>query len=63
MRINVDRRALVFYVFAAVVLVMLVPCPEEFHYVGVITAVTYVVLGTFSWLDSIARARSGSRRT
>lgn len=62
MRFPVDRRAMFFYVFALLVLVMLIPCPEEFHYVGIVTAVTYLVLGTFSWLDAIARARSGHRR-
>ena len=58
----IDRRALIFYFFAVVALVLMIPCPTNFHYVGIITAIAYVVLGTFSWLDAVARSRSGGRR-
>ncbi len=58
----IDRRALIFYVFGIVALVMLIPCPTDFHYVGEIIATTYFVLGTFSWLDAIFRARSGKKK-
>lgn len=61
-RVAVDRRAVVFYVFALVSLLLLIPCPAHFHYVGVIVAVAYVVLGTFSWLDALMRSRSGNRK-
>ena len=58
----IDRRALIFYVMAVICLILLIPCPEKFHNVGVTLTVAYVVLGTFSWLDAIVRARSGRRR-
>ena len=58
----VDRRALIFYVFAVISLLLMIPCPPNFHYVGIIVAVAYFVLGTFSWLDAVVRARSGSRK-
>lgn len=58
----IDRRALIFYVFAAVSLALEPLCPAEFRYVGIILAVTYVVLGTFSWLDAIVRAGSRKRK-
>lgn len=58
----VDVRALIFWVMALVCLVMLIPCPEKFQNVGVTLVVVYTVLGAFSWLDALARARSGKRR-
>ena len=45
----IDRRALIFYAFGLVALVLLIPCPADFHYVGEIIAIAYFVLGTFSW--------------
>lgn len=56
-----DRRALIFYGFAVLALVLLIPCPTKFHFVGETLAIVYFVLGTASWLDSRGRARSGSR--
>lgn len=56
-----DRRAVIFYVFAVMSLVLVIPCPTKFHFVGYTLTVVYVVLGTASWLDSRGRARSGSR--
>lgn len=56
-----DRRAVIFYVFAVVCVLLLIPCPTKFHFVGITLAVVYLVLGTASWLDSRGRARSGSR--
>ena len=58
----IDRRALIFYAFGVVALVLLIPCPADFHYVGEIIAIAYFVLGTFSWLDATFRARSGKRK-
>lgn len=57
----IDIRAFIFYVMALVSLVLLVPCPEKFHFVGISLAVVYSVLGTFSWLDAIVRAGSGRK--
>lgn len=62
MKRYIDIRALIFYVMALICLVLLIPCPEKFHNVGITLVVVYVVLGTFSWLDAIVRSRSGSRR-
>lgn len=56
-----DRRALIFYVFAFVSLLLLIPCPTKFHFVGVTLAIVYFALGTASWLDSRGRSRSGKR--
>ena len=58
----IDIRALIFYVMALVCLVLLIPCPEKFHNVGITLVVTYLVLGTFSWLDAIVRAGSGRKK-
>ena len=60
MRRFVDVRALIFYAMALMSVVLLIPCPDEFHHVGITLSLAYVVLGTFSWLDAIVR--SGSRR-
>ena len=62
MKRYIDIRALIFYVMAAVCLVLLIPCPPKFHNVGITLTVVYLVLGTFSWLDAIARARSGKKK-
>lgn len=55
-----DRRAVIFYIFAIVCLLLVIPCPTKFHFVGYTLTVVYLVLGTTSWLDSRGRARSGS---
>jgi hypothetical protein len=62
MKRYIDTRALIFYVMALVCLLLLGPCPNEFHHVGITLVVAYAVLGTFSWLDAIVRAGSGKRK-
>lgn len=56
-----DRRAVIFYIFSIVSVVLIIPCPTKFHFVGVTLGVVYFLLGTASWLDSRGRSRSGSR--
>lgn len=56
-----DRRALIFWVFSLVCLVLLIPCPEDFHNVGITLTVVYALLGTASWADSASRQRRRGR--
>lgn len=56
-----DRRALIFWSFSLVCLLLLIPCPDEFHNVGITLTVVYAVLGTASWLDSVSRGRRRGR--
>lgn len=56
-----DRRALIFWTFSVVCLVLLIPCPDDFHNVGITLTVVYAVLGTASWLDSVSRRRRRGR--
>jgi hypothetical protein len=53
-----DRRAM-FFVGAAIACVLLIPLTDdEFRWVPIATAITYVVLAIASWLDARSRARS-----
>ena len=56
-----DRRAIIFWTFSVLCLVLLIPCPDEFHNVGVTLTVVYALLGTGSWLDSVSRRRRRGR--
>lgn len=56
-----DRRANIFMIFAAMSVVLLIPCPEKFHNVGEILAGTYVVLAVASWADARGRSRGRKR--
>jgi hypothetical protein len=56
-----DRRAVIFCFFALLSLLLVIPCPTRFHYVGFTLTITYIALGTASWLDSRLRTRPGSR--
>lgn len=56
-----DRRALIFFCFSALALVLLVPCPEKFRYVGYTLFVVYFLLGLGSWLDARGLKRSKKR--
>lgn len=57
----VDRRGVIFLCFAAVIVVLLPLCPDKYDWVGITTAVSYVVLGLGSWLDHVSRARRTPR--
>lgn len=54
----VDRRAIVFFVFAAVCGLLVWPCPDQFRWVGITICVAYLVLGVLSWADHLARWKS-----
>ena len=56
-RRKVDRRA-VFFLFSAVLAVVLLPlCPPELRYVGWTLAAVFVVLAVASWADFRSRRR------
>lgn len=55
-----DRRANIFMIFAAMSVVLLIPCPDKFRNVGEILAATYFVLGIASWADARGRTRGRS---
>ena len=57
-----DRRALIFFMISALALILLIPCPPDFRYVGITLAVVYALLGLGSLLDARAAKRS-KRRT
>lgn len=57
-----DRRALIFFTISALALILLIPCPPDFRYVGITLAVVYALLGLGSLLDARAAKRS-KRRT
>ena len=57
-----DRRALIFFTISALALILLIPCPPDFRYVGITLAVVYALLGLCSLLDARAAKRS-KRRT
>lgn len=54
----VDRRAIVFFVFAVVCAILVWPCPDQFRWVGVVMSTVYVVLGVMSWADHLGRWKS-----
>lgn len=56
-----DRRALIFFMFSLCALVLIIPCPEKFRYVGITLAVVYGVLGLGSLLDARGLKRSKKR--
>ena len=56
-----DRRALIFFSFSAIALLLLIPCPEKFHNVGETLAIVYFLLGMGSLLDARGRKRSKKR--
>lgn len=58
---NFDRRALIFFIFSLIALLLLVPCPEKFRYVGITLAVVYFLLGLGSYFDALGRKRSKKR--
>lgn len=58
MNSSVDRRAVIFYVFAVVSLALTPLAPSQYSYVGVVLAVAYFVLGSLSWLDRLFFWRS-----
>jgi hypothetical protein len=53
-----DRRAGVFLIFAAMCLVLVPITDDEYRWVPIVTAVTYVVLAAASLLDARSRKRS-----
>lgn len=53
-----DRRAGVFLVFAAMCLLLVPVTDDEFRWVPIATAVTYIVLALASLLDARSRKRS-----
>lgn len=57
----IDRRAVIFYVFALVCFALTPLAPTEYSYVGWILGITYLILGSMSWLDRIAFWRSHPR--
>ena len=56
-----DRRALIFFMISALALILLIPCPPDFRYVGVILAIVYAVLGLASFFDALGLKRSRKR--
>lgn len=56
-----DRRALIFFTFSLIAVVLLIPCPEKFHKIGETLAAVYFLLGLGSLLDDRARKRSRKR--
>lgn len=56
-----DRRALIFFLISALSLVLLIPCPPDFRYVGITLASVYFVLGLGSLLDARGLKRSKKR--
>jgi hypothetical protein len=53
-----DRRAAVFLIFAAMCALLVPVTDDEFRWVPIATAVTYVVLALASVLDARSRNRS-----
>jgi hypothetical protein len=53
-----DRRAAVFLVFAAVCALLVPLTDNEYRWVPIVTAITYVVLALASLLDARSRKRS-----
>jgi hypothetical protein len=56
-----DRRALIFFMISALALILLIPCPPDFRFVGITLAVVYGVLGLGSLLDARGLKRSKKR--
>jgi hypothetical protein len=56
-----DRRALIFFMISALSLILLIPCPPDFRYVGITLSVVYGVLGFGSYLDARGLKRSKKR--
>ena len=53
-----DRRATVFLIFAVMCLLLVPVTDDEFRWVPIATAVTYVLLAIASMLDARSRKRS-----
>ena len=57
MKIAIDRRAIIFIVFAVVTFLLVPISPTDFQWVGELLSVTYLVLALLSFLDNeIGRA-------
>lgn len=52
-----DRRARFFFLAAALCLILLLPCPEELHWVGITLAVVFAAYGLLSLTDHVSRKR------
>lgn len=61
MKRKIDRRAVIFFVFAAIAALLLVPCPEKFRGLGITLAIVYLLLGLGSLFDARNRRRPRKR--
>jgi hypothetical protein len=54
----IDRRAVIFFFFAGVCLLLAPLAPAEFRWVGETLALVYAILGGMSWLDFVTYRRT-----
>lgn len=54
----IDRRAVIFFIFAGVCLALAPLAPTDFRWVGETLALVYAILGGMSWLDFVTYRRA-----
>ena len=55
MKIAIDRRAIIFIVFAVVTFLLVPISPTDFQWVGELLSVIYLVLALLSFLDNVSQ--------
>ena len=55
MKVSLDRRAIIFVVFAIVTFLLIPISPTDFQWVGELLSITYLVLALLSFLDNVSQ--------